>query len=56
SGRLSNRIEVTVFIPSEGYNLQEFSNLLIQGGGAKDLSEMNFSMVCGTKNTEGVKK
>ncbi|CAG8799378.1 18568_t:CDS:2, partial [Gigaspora margarita] len=52
---LSNGMEVTVFIPGEEHNLQEFSNFLIQGGGAKYLSRINFSVVCGTKDTEGVK-
>ncbi|KAF0537214.1 30S ribosomal protein S12 [Gigaspora margarita] len=42
-------------IPSEGHNLQEFFNSLIQGGGAKNLSRINFSVVRSTKNTEGEK-
>jgi len=33
---LSNKMEVTVYIPGEGHNLQDFSSVLIQGGGAQE--------------------
>ncbi|CAG8848966.1 44578_t:CDS:2, partial [Gigaspora margarita] len=33
---LSNGMEVTVFIPGEGHNLQEFSNSFIQGDDDSD--------------------
>ncbi|KAF0405440.1 30S ribosomal protein S12 [Gigaspora margarita] len=46
---LSNGIEI---IPGEGHNLQEFSKSLIQEGGAKELSGINFSVVQSTKDTD----
>ena len=33
--RLSNRMEVTAYIPGEGHNLQEHSVVLIRGGRVK---------------------
>lgn len=53
---LSNKKEVTVYIPGEGHNLQDFSNVLVQGGGAQDLPGVSFSVVRGYKrgDTEGV--
>jgi len=48
----------TVYIPGEGHNLQEFSNVLIQGGGAQDLPGVGSSVVRGGTprwDTEGVK-
>jgi small subunit ribosomal protein S12 len=55
--RLSNGKEVTVYIPGEGHNLQDFSNVLIHGGGAQDLSGVQYSVVRGYKEgeAEGVK-
>src|SRR5579862_3158631 len=37
----------TVYIPGEGHNLQEFSNVLIQGGEAQDLPGVGSSVVRG---------
>jgi small subunit ribosomal protein S12 len=36
-GRLTNGMEVTVYIPGEGHNLQEHSVVLVRGGRVKDL-------------------
>ena len=35
--RLTNRMEVTAYIPGEGHELQEHSVVLIRGGRVKDL-------------------
>ena len=35
--RLSNKMEVTAYIPGEGHNLQEHSIVLIRGGRVKDV-------------------
>jgi len=52
--RLSNGKEVIVYIPGEGHNLQEHSVVLIQGGGVRDLSGVNYRIVRGTLDTAGV--
>ena len=36
--RLTNRLEVTAYIPGIGHNLQEHSVVLIRGGKVKDLA------------------
>ena len=48
--KLSNGEEVTVYIPGEGHNLQEFSNVLVQGRGAKDLTGVKYRVVRGHKH------
>jgi small subunit ribosomal protein S12 len=53
---LSNKMEITAYIPGEGHNLQDFSNVLIQGGGAQDLPGVKFSVIRGVKDAEGVKE
>ena len=35
--RLTNKIEVTTYIPGVGHNLQEHSIVLVRGGRVKDL-------------------
>ena len=35
--RLTNKAEVTAYIPGEGHNLQEHNSVLIRGGRVKDL-------------------
>src|ERR1043165_2298197 len=51
--------KITVYIPGEGHNLQEFSNVFIQGGGAQDLLGVARSVIRGGAprrgDTEGVK-
>ena len=50
--------EITAYIPGEGHNLQEFSNVFIQGGGAQDLIGVSYSVVRGGTprgDAEGVK-
>ncbi len=52
--RLSNRKEVTVYIPGEGHNLQEHSVVLIRGGRVKDLPGVKYHVVRGALDTAGV--
>lgn len=52
--RLTNRIEVTAYIPGEGHNLQEHSVVLIRGGRVKDLPGVRYHIVRGTLDTAGV--
>ena len=52
---LSNKREVTAYIPGEGHNLQDYSNVLIQGGQTQDLPGVKFVIIRGTRDTEGVK-
>ncbi|MDD5093017.1 MAG: 30S ribosomal protein S12 [Dehalococcoidia bacterium] len=52
--RLTNGIEVAAYIPGEGHNLQEHSVVLVRGGRVKDLPGVNYHIVRGTLDTEGV--
>jgi small subunit ribosomal protein S12 len=52
--RLSNRKEVTVYIPGEGHNLQEHSVVLVRGGRVKDLPGVKYHIVRGAFDTAGV--
>src|SRR3989304_1732170 len=54
--RLSNKFEVTSYIPGEGHNLQEHSIVLVRGGRVKDLPGVKYHIVRGTLDTSGVKK
>lgn len=54
--RLSNRMEVTAYIPGIGHNLQEHSIVLIKGGKVKDLPGVRYKIVRGILGIEGVKK
>jgi small subunit ribosomal protein S12 len=54
--RLSNRVEVTAYIPGEGHNLQEHSIVLVRGGRVKDLPGVRYHIVRGTLDTTGVAK
>ena len=52
--RLSNSMEVTVYIPGIGHNLQEHSIVLIRGGRVKDLPGVRYHIIRGTLDTMGV--
>jgi len=52
--RLTNRMEVTAYIPGEGHNLQEHSAVLIRGGRVKDLPGVRYHIIRGTLDTAGV--
>ena len=52
--RLTNKIEVTAYIPGEGHNLQEHSIVVIQGGRVKDLPGVRYHIIRGSLDTAGV--
>ncbi|MCA9408153.1 MAG: 30S ribosomal protein S12 [Candidatus Omnitrophica bacterium] len=54
--RLSNKYEVTSYIPGEGHNLQEHSIVLVRGGRVKDLPGVRYHIVRGSLDTSGVAK
>ncbi len=53
--RLSNRQEVTAYIPGEGHNLQEHSVVLLRGGRVKDIG-VQYTVVRGKLDTAGLDK
>ncbi|MCA9364311.1 MAG: 30S ribosomal protein S12 [Candidatus Moranbacteria bacterium] len=52
--RLTNRMEVTAYIPGVGHNLQEHSIVMIRGGRVKDLPGVRYHIVRGVFDTAGV--
>ena len=54
--RLSNGMEVTLYILGIGHNLQEHSVVLIRGGRVKDLPGVRYHITRGTLDTQGVAK
>ncbi|MNE45126.1 30S ribosomal protein S12 [compost metagenome] len=52
--RLTNRLEVTAYIPGIGHNLQEHSVVLLRGGKVKDLAGVRYHIVRGALDTAGV--
>ncbi len=52
--RLTNKMEVTAYIPGVGHNLQEHSIVLIRGGKVKDLPGVRYHIVRGALDTLGV--
>lgn len=52
--RLSNKMEVTCYIPGEGHNLQEHSIVLIRGGRVKDVPGVRYHIIRGTLDCSGV--
>ena len=52
--RLSNRKEVTAYIPGIGHELQEHSIVLVRGGRVKDLPGVKYHVVRGHYDTTGV--
>jgi small subunit ribosomal protein S12 len=52
--RLTNKIEVTAYIPGEGHNLQEHSIVMIRGGRVKDLPGVRYHIIRGSMDTSGV--
>lgn len=53
--RLTNRMEVTAYIPGEGHDLQEHSVVLIRGGRVKDLPGVRYHIIRGALDASGVK-
>jgi small subunit ribosomal protein S12 len=52
--RLSNKMEVTAYIPGEGHNLQEHSIVLIRGGRVKDVPGVRYHIIRGALDTQAV--
>jgi small subunit ribosomal protein S12 len=52
--RLSNKKEITAYIPGEGHNLQEHSIVLVRGGRVKDLPGVRYHIIRGTLDSAGV--
>jgi len=52
--RLSNKQEVTAYIPGEGHELAEHSVVLVRGGKVKDLSGVRYKIVRGKFGADGV--
>ncbi|MEK7451408.1 MAG: 30S ribosomal protein S12 [Patescibacteria group bacterium] len=52
--RLTNGMEVTVYIPGVGHNLAEHSVVMIRGGRVKDLPGVRYHIVRGVLDTTGV--
>lgn len=51
---LSNRYEVTAYIPGIGHNLQEHSVVLVRGGRVKDLNSVKYHIVRGVLDLDPV--
>ncbi len=54
--RLTNKMEVTAYIPGEGHELQEHSVVLLRGGRVKDLPGVRYHIVRGALDSSGVAK
>lgn len=54
--RLSNKREVTAYIPGEGHNIQEHSVIMVRGGRVQDLPGIKFTIVRGVYDLSGVEK
>ena len=52
--RLSNKQEITAYIPGEGHELAEHSIVLVRGGRVKDLPGVRYHIVRGVLDTAGV--
>ena len=52
--RLSNKYEVTAYIPGEGHDLAEHSIVLVRAGRVKDLPGVKYTVVRGKYDTKGV--
>lgn len=52
--RLSNKQEVTAYIPGVGHELAEHSVVLVRGGRVKDLPGVKYHIIRGKYDTSGV--
>ena len=52
--KLTSNFEVTAYVPGEGHNLQEHAVVMIRGGRVKDLPGVNYHIVRGALDTDGV--
>lgn len=54
--RLTNGSLVTAYIPGEGHNLQEHSVVLVRGGRVKDLPGVQYKIIRGVLDLQGLPK
>ena len=52
--RLSNKQEITAYIPGEGHELAEHAIVMVRGGKVKDLAGVKYHIVRGKNDTTGV--
>jgi small subunit ribosomal protein S12 len=52
--RLSNKQEITAYIPGEGHELAEHSIVLVRGGTVKDLPGIKYKVIRNRYDTTGV--
>ena len=52
--RLSNKMEVTAYIPGEGHDLAEHSIVMVRAGRVKDLAGVKYTVVRGKFDAKGV--
>jgi len=52
--RLSNRREITAYIPGEGHDLAEHSVVLVRGGRVRDLPGVRYHIIRGPLDASGV--
>lgn len=52
--RLSNRREITAYVPGEGHTLQEHSVVLVKSGKIQDLPGVRYTIVRGKFDLQGV--
>lgn len=52
--RLSNKIEITAYIPGIGHSLAEHGIVLVRGGRVKDLPGVKYHIVRGKYDSTGV--
>jgi len=50
--KLSNKKEITAYIPGEGHNLQEYSVVLVRGGRVQDMPGVKYHLVRGVYDFE----
>lgn len=53
--KLSNNLSIYAYIPGQGHNLLEFSNVLVKGGKIKDLPGVKYKLIRGKYDLSGVK-
>ncbi|MCL5676020.1 MAG: 30S ribosomal protein S12 [Patescibacteria group bacterium] len=54
--KLSNKTEITAYIPGIGHELAEHSIVLVRGGRVKDLPGVKYHIIRGKFDTSGVSK
>lgn len=52
--RLSNKSDISAYIPGIGHSLQEHNTVLVRGGRVKDLPGVKYHIIRGVYDTRGV--